>query len=106
MKKFLLILLIITMFVTGCFHKQKEKEEVKEPVTTEETPVVEQYVDDNKMPISIYQDGNYVLNRVDQYKTKFTLGKDISVFCIFISFSLSVNNTELHHSQKLPFEIR
>lgn len=84
MKKFLL-LIIVTVLITGCMHEKDEKKEVKETTTPEETPVVEQYVDDNKMPISLYQDGNYVLTRVDSYKTKFTLGTDISVFQIYPS---------------------
>lgn len=93
MKRFLIILLIISVLVTGCFQKTKEKVEEEKPVTPEETPVVEEYVDDNKMPISLYIDGYYVLNRVDSYKTKFTLGKDISVFQIYPSTSKQVKYT-------------
>ncbi len=85
MKKIFLIVLIIPVLVTGCLKKTEEKQEVKETVTPEPTPVVEQYVDDNKMPISLYQDGYQVLDRVDNYKTKYTLGKDIAVFTIYPS---------------------
>ncbi len=85
MKKYILLIIIIAVFITGCANKTKEKQEEKKPITTEDAPIVEQYVDDNKMPISLYQDGDYVLTRVDSYKTKFTLGKDISVFLIYPS---------------------
>ena len=85
MKKDLIIILIITVFLTGCSQKEKENQKIQKTPVSEETPVVEQYVDDNKMPISLYQDGDYVLTRVDSYKTKFTLGKDISVFLIYPS---------------------
>ena len=85
MKKRIIILLIVPLLIKGCFKKSTVKQEVKETVTPEPTPSVEQYVDDNKMPISIYEDGDYVLTRVDKYKTRFTLGKDISVFVIYPS---------------------
>ena len=90
MKKIIIILLMIPVLVTGCLKKTEEKKEVQKTVTPEPTPVVEQYVDDNKMPISLYQDGNHVLDRVDSYKTKFTLGKDISVFTIYPSIEKQV----------------
>lgn len=92
MKKIISIFLIIILFTTGCSLKIKESKDVKNSTKTieEQEPVVEEYIDDNKMPISIYQDGNYELNRVDSYKTKFTLGKDISVFQIYPSTAKKV----------------
>ena len=41
MKKIFLIVLIIPVLVTGCLKKTEEKQEVKETVTPEPTPVVE-----------------------------------------------------------------
>ena len=84
MKRFLIILIII-VFVTGCMKKTIEKEEEDKPITTRKTTVIEQYIDDNKMPISIYKNSNHVLNKVNEYKTKFILGKDIALFEIYPS---------------------
>ena len=87
MKKLFTTILIIIIFTTGCSLKKNESKEIEHSTKTIDEPeeVVEEYIDDNKMPISIYQDGNYELNRIDSYKTKFTLGKDIAVFQIYPS---------------------
>ncbi len=93
MKKYILLIIIIAVFITGCANKTKEKQEEKKPITTEDAPIVEQYVDDNKMPISIYEDGDYILTRVNKYKTRFTLGKDISVFVVYPSTAKQIKYT-------------
>ena len=101
MKRYFIVSLIIITFVTGCLQKpepkpkEKEREEVEETTIIEETPIEEQYIDDNKMPISFYQSSNHVLNRIDKYKTKFTLGKDISLFQIYPS-----TNKKIKYSNK------
>jgi hypothetical protein len=93
MRKIIIILLIISVLITGCLQKTKEREDVQETATPEPTPSVEQYVDDNKMPISIYEDGDYILTRVNKYKTRFTLGKDISVFVVYPSTAKQIKYT-------------
>lgn len=93
MKKLFIIIIVFTLFITGCSQEKNEKQKEEKPVVTEKTPEVDQYVDDNKMPISLYQDGDYVLTRVDSYKTKFTLGKDIGVFLIYPSTDKQVKYT-------------
>ena len=92
MKKLFITILILVLCTTGCSFRIDKSKEVEKSTKTIEEPkeVKEEYQDDNKMPISIYQDGNYELNRIDNYKTKFTLGTDIAVFQIFPSTEKTV----------------
>ena len=121
MKKIITIFLILIIFTTGCSLKIGESKEVNNSTKTidEPEPVVEEYIDDNQMPISIYQDGNYELNRIDSYHTKFTLGKDICVFQIYPSTEKKVkynsrfadsfyeawNKIDTNHTYKMAYHL-
>jgi len=83
MKKYLLLILSL-LLLTGC-QKQKEEKIVPKKEKKEEEPVVEKYVDENKMPIGIYQlDGN-VLRRLDRIEKTLVVEEDVGLFQIFPS---------------------
>lgn len=70
MKKIILFLLII--LISGC--GVKEKEVIKEEVT----PVINEYVDDNPITVSLYQNGT--LKKLKEFNSKWIAMKDINVF--------------------------
>ena len=83
MKKKYILLLILLLIIVGCNKKEeKENKEVIEPTpTVTPEPTEEPYKDLNTTPIAIYRNNN----RINTYSGKFTVGKDIGIFKIFLS---------------------
>ena len=116
MKKILLILLSITIALTGCKKENSmeesndikeieeeiiEKEEIVEEPEQEE--IIEEYKDENTTPIAIYKNKE----KVTEYKTNYTLGKDIAKFQIFPSnedhLSYSGNFGRAFHNEWIKY---
>lgn len=88
MKKILLMLCIIIL-ATGCIN-ENTVEKVEEPVKEEIVePEEVKYIDENKMPISFYYNGN----KQAEYSTTITEGVDIGVFQIYPSSEEKITYT-------------
>ena len=81
MKK-VILMIILCFLVVGCNSK-----EIKEKKTDdrEEKEIVEEdkYIDDNRMPISLYYERSGVLSLVKDYSILFKKGTDIGLFQIY-----------------------
>ena len=85
MKK-LLIIILLSLFLTGCL--KKEETIIEEPKPTEkevEEVVVPQYEDLNNTPIGIYQIEKNQLKKISTINTQLVVEKDIGLFQIFPS---------------------
>ena len=85
MKK-IVILLMISVFIVGCSHKEVEKNENQDEKKDEIIEQKEEYMDNNSMPIAFYRDtgtGQIVL--VKDYQIPFVKGTDIGLFQIYPS---------------------
>ena len=89
MKK-LIIITLISLFLTGCFtntkiDNKKEKKNINEIKEEEKKEIVPEYKDLNNTPIGIYQFENNHLKKISTINTQLTVEKDIGLFQIFPS---------------------
>lgn len=88
MKKIVLLLICLSIFLSGCVKQEevkenkKEKEEIKEDVIEE---VKDTYTDLNNTPIGIYSLQSNKLVKLTTFNTKLVIEKDVKTFQLYPS---------------------